>query len=118
MAPRITKASQEILDTFGFEISEPPEKDNSRVSKYDPRWDAARTFLMENPGRTIKVRTYPSASAAYSDAKAINNGDHRKFKGESKNWTAVSAKSDNEDDVNETTGERLYALWLTYNESE
>jgi hypothetical protein len=110
---RLTKASQEILDTFGFVVSEAPEKDTSRASKYDPLWDAARTFLMANPGVTIKVRTYPSASAAYTDAKAINNGDHRKFKNEQANWTAVSTKSDDEADVNDD-GERLYALWLTY----
>lgn len=114
---RLTKASQELLDTFGFVVSEAPEKDTSRKSRYDDLWDAARTFLTTNPGVTIKVRTYPSASAAYTDAKAINNGDHRKFKGEQKSWTAVATKSDDEADVNED-GERLYALWLTYTAAE
>jgi hypothetical protein len=114
---RLTKASQEILDTFGFVVSEAPEKGTSRKSKYDELWDAARNFLTSNPGVTIKVRTYPSASAAYTDSKAINNGDHRKFKNEQKSWTAVATKSDDEADVKKD-GERLYALWLTYNEAE
>lgn len=108
---RMTKASQEILDTFGFEVGEAPEKDNSRRSKYDEMWEAARTFCEGNPHTTIKVRTYSNASAAYSDAKAINNGEHRHFK-DGAQWQAVAAKS--ETDTAED-GTHLHALWLTYN---
>jgi hypothetical protein len=108
---RITKASQEILDTFGFEVGEAPEKDTSRRSKYDDMWEAARNFCESNPGTTIKVRTYTNASAAYSDAKAINNGEHRHFSDGAK-WQAVAAKS--ETDVSEDD-KPLHAIWLTYN---
>lgn len=109
---RITKASQDILDSFGFEVGEAPEKDTSRRSKYDDMWEAARKFCESNPGVTIKVRTYTNPSAAYNDAKSINNGEHRHFS-DGAAWRAVAAKSDNEADVTED-GKPLFAIWLTY----
>lgn len=115
MAPRLNKSQTETLEKFGFEISTPPEKDNSRRSKYDEMWEAAKALLETMPGTQIKVRTYTNASASYAEAKAINNGEHRHFKNEGEKWLAIGTKTEDEtwtdDDGNEHP---LYAVWLTY----
>ena len=112
-SPRLTKASQEVVDTFGFVFGDPPERDLTRRSKYDPMWEAVKTLLLAHPNQSVKVRTYTNASAAYQEAKAINNGEHRHFKDEGSKWTAVGTKSDDENDVDEE-GNVLYAIWLEY----
>lgn len=117
MAPRLTKAQSELMEQFGFEFTAPPERTNTRASKYDDLWIAARTVAMAQPGTTLKVRVYNNPSAAYNDAKAINNSNHRQFKDDGQNWVAVAAKSDAENDVDED-GEPLFAVYLTYNPSE
>lgn len=115
MAPRLNKAQSELLEKFGFEISTPPERDNTRRSKYDETWEAAKGLLESMPGVQIKVRTYTNASAAYADAKAINNGEHRHFKNEGEKWLAIGTKTEDETWTDNDGNEQpLYAVWLTY----
>lgn len=108
---RLTKASEALLETFGFVVETPPERDNTRRSKWDEVWEAAKQFCETNVGQTIRVRSYTNASMSYSDAKAINNREHRHFKDEVPlAWTAVAAKTDEVDDDDKP----VYAIWLTY----
>lgn len=107
---RLNKTQQDILSNFGFVVSEPPERTATRSSKYDDMWEAAKKFLESSPGVTIKVRVYANPSAAYSDAKKINNGEHRHFK-DGTVWTAVASKTEDEFDED---GNPLYGVWLTY----
>lgn len=112
---RLNKSQTETLEKFGFTVSEPPEREATRRSKYDELWEAAKAFLESAPGVTIKVRNYTNASAAYADAKAINNGEHRHFKDEGAKWLAVGTKT--EDEVYEDTDgdeQPYYGVWLTY----
>lgn len=115
MAPRLNKSQSETLEKFGFEISTPPERDTSRRSKYDEMWEAAKALLETMPGVAVKVRNYTNASAAYQEAKAINNGEHRHFKNEGNKWTAVGTKTDEVETDDEGNEVAVYGIWLTYN---
>lgn len=114
--PRLNKAQQEILTEFGFEFSAPPEKaaHASRSSRYDNHWSNAKAILETMPGVQMKVRVYNSASAAYADAKKINNGEHRQFLEDGANWTAVAAR----DNVEYEDEKERYAIWLSYTPAE
>lgn len=103
--PKVNKSDATVLETLGLEFGTPPERDNTRRSKHDERWQAARDLTMKYPGQSLRVLTYNQASQPYSIAKAINNGEHRYFAEDSENFTAVAAK--NEDST--------YSIWLTYN---
>lgn len=110
MPPKIRKADETLAEQYGFEISTPPEKAQTRKSKYDEVWAAARKFTMRNPGVTIKVRSdYGSLSNAYNNAKEINNGEHRAFSDDSSTFTAVAGKD------TDAEGTEQICVWLTYN---
>lgn len=110
--PRLNKAQQEVIDSFGFEFSEPPEKSGTRSSKYDELFGAARELLMQHPGRTLKVVTYDKQSQPYNIARAINNGEHRAFKDDAADWLAVAGKDHIEDEEGNVT--ERWSVWLTY----
>lgn len=118
MAPRISVANQAVLDEFEFEFAEPPSKQATRLSKYDAIWEAARKVAMAYPGNALRVRQYNTSASAYNDAKAINNSEHRHFKDGKTNWTAVAAKTVDEDGnvVMNDNGNPLFDLYLTYSE--
>lgn len=103
--PRLSQKDQQALDELGLEFGTPPEKSNTRRSKHDEKWQAARDLTMKFPGQSLKVLTYAQASQPYSIAKNINNGEHRYFEDDYEEFTAVAAK--NEDGT--------YSIWLTYN---
>ncbi|HET7713330.1 MAG TPA: hypothetical protein VFK94_02745 [Patescibacteria group bacterium] len=110
---RLSKADEEALESFGFEFAEPPEKEDSRRSRYDEMWAAAKTLCEKNPGKSLKVRSYNNASTAYNDAKAINNAEHRMFSdGEPADWTAVAVKNT---EVLNDKDEPTYDLYLKRN---
>lgn len=111
--PRLGKDDTQVVDEFGFEFSEPPEKGGPRRSKYDERWDKARDLLMKFPGRTLKVISYDKQSQPYNIARAINNGEHRAFADDAKDWTAVAGKDFYEDEDGQET--ERWSVWLTYN---
>lgn len=115
MAPRLNKSQTETLEKFGFEVSAPPERDTSRRSKYDEMWEAAKELLQTMPGQAVKIRNYTNASAAYQEAKAINNGEHRHFKNEGNKWTAVGTKTEDFEVAEDGTEVPLYGIWLTFN---
>lgn len=106
--PRLSKADEALIDQFDFEIGEPPERERTRTSKHAERFAAARTVAMKVPGKSLKVLTYPQASSAYSQAKAINNGENRLFKDDFQDWKAVAALDPQEGN------EKAYSVWLTY----
>lgn len=105
MPPKVREKDLAVAEEFGLEFGTPPEKDTSRRSKHDERYETARTLTMKYPGQSLKVLTYSQASQPYSIAKQINNGEHRHFKDDAAQFTAVAAK--NEDGT--------YSVWLTYN---
>lgn len=107
-APRLSNADKALLEEAGFEFSEPPAKAGTRASKYDDTFDKARQLCMKFPGRTLFVMSRDKQSMPYTIAKAINNGEHRAFKGDdAANWTAVARKY-------EEDGAVKFGLWLTY----
>ncbi len=108
---RLNRADEEALAEFGFEITEPPEVENTRRSRYEPMWDAARALCQKMPGKSLKVRSYNNASTAYNDAKAINNGEKKGFEDQGSNWLAVAVK--NEEVLNDKD-EPTYDLYLKY----
>lgn len=116
--PRLTKADEKVTEEFGFEFAEAPVSDNTRRSRYDALWTNARTLCMKFPGKTLKVRVHNNPSAAYADAKAINNGDKHAFKEDYSDWTAKAALSGNPEEVyaegHDKAGEPLTAVYLTY----
>lgn len=113
-APRLNKTDQGLAESFGFEFSTPPENAGTRTSKYDERFEAARTLCLKFPGQSLKVVSYDKPSQPYNMAKAINNGEHRSFKDDSANWTAVARKEEVIDPESEETVEQ-WSVWLTYN---
>jgi hypothetical protein len=113
--PRLSKSDEEALAEFGFEISEPPEQENTRRSRYEPMWDAARALCQKMPGKSLKVRSYNNASTAYNDAKAINNGEKRGFEDQGDQWLAVASKNE---EVRNDKDEPTYDLYLKYTPSE
>lgn len=115
MAPRLNKSQSDTLEKFGFEVSAPPERDTSRRSKYHEMWEAAKELLQTMPGVEVKIRNYTNASAAYAEAKAINNGEHRHFKNEGAKWTAVGTKTDEVETDDEGNEVPLYGIWLKFN---
>jgi hypothetical protein len=92
--PRLSRSDEEALEGFGFVFEEPPEQENTRRSRYDEMWDAAKTLCEKMPGKSLKVRSYNNASTAYNDAKGINNGEKKAFEGEGDKWLAVATKND------------------------
>lgn len=113
--PRLTKAQTEIVDNFGFRFEAVPSKELTRVSKYDDLWTSARELLMAHPGQSVMVREYNQASAAYMDAAAINNGEHRSFK-ENGAWAAIAVVNHDRKVTGPRTGKTTYGydLYLTY----
>lgn len=105
MPPKIKQNDATLAESLGLEFGTVPEKDTSRRSKHDERWQTARDLVQKYPGQSLKVLTYNQASQPYSIAKSINNGEHRYFREDAANFTAVAAK--NEDGT--------YSVWLTYN---
>lgn len=103
--PKLNKSDAQVLESLDLEFGTPPERDNTRRSKHDERWSAARELTMKYPGQSLRVLTYNQASQPYSIAKSINNGDHRYFRDDADQFTAVAAK--NEDGS--------YSIWLTFN---
>jgi hypothetical protein len=116
--PRLKQAEVAVVDQFGFEFAEAPERDRKRRSKYDDVWDAARNLCKQYPGRSLKVRTYNNSSSAYSDATAINNGEKKVFKDDFKEWEAVASESTNPEEVypegHKKAGQRVHAVYLKY----
>ena len=105
MPPKIRQTDLNVVESFDMEFGAPPERDTSRRSKHDERWQAARDLTMKYPGQSLRVLTYNQPSQPYSIAKSINNGEHRYFKEDSESFTAVAAKND----------DGSYSIWLTYN---
>lgn len=127
MAPRVSKAVQESIDTHGFEFAEVPEKDTSRSSRYDTMWAAAISVCIANPGRTLKARTYNNTSGASQDATKINNNEHRVFKDALENdqydgnFVAVSGaagEGETYDDAKTGKPKRCSAVYLRYDAAE
>lgn len=106
MPPKIKQADLNVAESLGLEFGTPPERDTTRRSKHDERWQAARELCQKYPGQALRVLTYNQPSQPYSIAKQINNGDHRYFTEDYAEFTAVAAK--NHDD-------NTYSIWLTYN---
>lgn len=105
MPPKIKQTDLNVAEELGLEFSAPPERDNTRRSKHDERWQKARELTMKYPGQTLKVLTYAQASQPYSIAKSINNSEHRYFKEDGDQFKAVAGKDEND----------TYSIWLTYN---
>jgi hypothetical protein len=126
MAPRVNKATQEALDTHGFEFAEVPERDVSRTSRYDEMWAAAIAVCVANPGRTLKARTYNNTSGASQDATKINNNEHRVFaaakaNGEyDGNFVAVSGPAGEDETYQDKDDKtrRCSAVYLRYEAAE
>lgn len=113
--PRLGKTDQTTVEEFGFEFSTPPENAGTRTSKLDERWEAARELCLKFPGQSLKVISYEKQSQPYNIAKAINNGEHRSFKDDAADWTAVARKETVTDPENEEETVEQYSVWLTYN---
>lgn len=111
--PRMSKADEALVTEYGFSFTPPPEKDNTRRSRYDDMWAAARVLCQKYPGNPLKVRTYNHASSAYEDAKKINNGERKAFQQDYTDWTAVAAPSTDPEEVNDD-GKPLTAVYLTF----
>lgn len=107
--PRLNKGDQAVVDEFGFEFSEPPERANTRRGKHFERWEKAKEVAQKYPGNSLKVLTFNQASSAYSTAKQINNNEHRQFENDPQVWVAVAGPDATEEN------EHQHAIWLTYN---
>lgn len=105
--PRLNKQDTATLEAFGFDFGAPPEREITRKSKHHDRWEAAKVLCEKFPGESLKVIEFTNASSAYQNAKAINNGEHKSFKGNDGTWGAVAAMLGEHADEG-------YGIWLTY----
>lgn len=117
---KLSKGDTETLEQFDLVFEDVPEVDNSRVSKWDPVWEAATNLCRRHPGKSLRVRTYNNASTAYAQAKAINNGEFRGVTvneelGENINsWLAQSVRTEQTYEDKNGKTQHVYAIYLEY----
>ena len=113
MAARIAKGDLNTLESFGFEVSEPPAKDTHRRSRHHDRFLAARDFCMKYEGTSVKILDCNTQSTAYTNAKRINNGENTVFP-DFHDWKAVAAPVLVEEEDGTEVESGYYGVWLTY----
>jgi len=109
MAPKLTKADQEVLEKFNFEVGDPPEPDTTRKSKNYEKFIAAAEFCIAHPGQFVRIGQYANPTQPYNLAKAVNNHERAEFM----DWEGGSFAA-----IGRRVGVDDYGVWVKWDPNE